>query len=529
MGALKAAQASREVTGIEPEDLWALGDELSYRVDISLANASADGSFDVVFRRDAGDVEIQPPSSAAGVGPKPWVRYANHPLDEKLARKIASILREFLKERLPHYMVPARYVLLRNLPLTPAGKVDRHCLPAPDLSERISGATYAPPRTREEQALARIWADVLGIKRVGISDNFFDLGGHSLKATQVVSRIHRDLYVQIAVRDIFIHPTIAELAARIGTEQATRYASIPNAAEAEHYPLSHAQRRLWVLSQMEGGSAAYNMPAALLLEGAIEVEAFRSAFSALVRRHESLRTTFVVVDGMPRQKILPRMDLVIPLVDLSEEDDPEEVARGLALDDAVTPFDLERGSPTRALLLKLGDDRHVLLLNMHHIISDDWSMDVLVREFVQLYAARSRGETLTLPPLSIQYRDYACWQNDYLRSDAAAVHRAYWNEKLAGELPTLDLATDLPRPPVKTYAGQSLAFRLDAERTAALGALGRENNASLFMTLVALVKVLLHRYTGQEDIIVGSPIAGRNHAELEDQIGFYVNMLPLRD
>ncbi|HSO75398.1 MAG TPA: amino acid adenylation domain-containing protein, partial [Blastocatellia bacterium] len=525
---LKSALDELDCSGLEPEDLWQLGKDLSYRVDISLANSYADGSFDVVFQRDV-DTASPPPLFADEVELQPWNRYANNPLHEKLERKVTPLIREFLKEKLPNYMVPSDFVLLQHLPLTPAGKVDRQSLPAPDLSKRILEKGFVAPRNREEQALARIWADVLGLEQVGVTNNFFELGGHSLKATQVVSRIHRDLQVEIALRDIFNHPTIAELAANIGAGETTQFVSIPKAPEAEHYPLSHAQRRLWVLSQMENGSAAYNMPMALLLEGLLDAQAFQTAFSTIVQRHESLRTAFVIVDGVPRQRIVESVDCTIEERDLSEEDQPEAAARELALADAAVPFDLQRGNLIRTSLLKLGDNRHVLLCNMHHIISDAWSMDVLVREFVQLYAAISRGETLALAELPIQYRDYACWQNDYLISEAAARHREYWHQKLAGELPVLNLATDLPRPPEKTFHGRNLAFRIGSGETAALTALGRRQNASLFMTLVALVKTLLYRYTGQEEILIGFPIAGRYHSELEDQIGFYINTLPLRD
>jgi len=528
-GDLKAALAQKTRVGLEPEDLWHLGRELSYQVDLSLASSYPDGSYDVVFRRQVGAHALPPLSFAGDLVPRPWNRYANNPLHEKLARTMTPRLREFLKEKLPHYMIPAHYMVLPCLPRTPAGKVDRQALPAPDPSQRASDESYFAPRDREEQALARIWADILGLTRVGIHNNFFELGGHSLKATQVVSRIQRELHVRVALRDVFNHPTIAELAPRLRSSESAQHIPIPRVAEADLYPLSHAQRRLWVLSQMEGGSTAYNMPVALLMEGPIEVEAFQVVLSRLARRHESLRTAFVVVDGVPRQRILPEGDCVVGFVDLSGEDDPEEVAHRLALEDAAAPFELERGTLVRLSLLRLNVNRHVLLFNTHHIISDDRSMNVLIREFVQLYSAVARGESVTLPPLPIQYRDYSAWQNEYLGSAAAAVHRDYWHRKLAGVLPLMNLATDRARPPVRTYNGRTFGFQLDAHQTAALLAVGRERNASLFMTLVAVTKVLLYRYTGQEEILVGFPISGRDHLDLENQIGLYINTLPLRD
>ena len=425
-------------------------------------------------------------------------------------------------------MVPSSITLLSHLPVTPAGKLDRQSLPAPDLSERMADGAYVAPRTREEQALARIWADILGLTRVGIHNNFFELGGHSLKATQVISRIHRELGIQVPLRELFSRPTIAELAPRLVSVPTTALAAIPRAPDAEHYPLSHAQRRLWVLAQIEGASAAYNMPIALLLEGPLDLDAFSTAYAGLVERHESLRTVFVVIDGVPRQRILPAAGSRLAVVDLTGAPHPEDAARELALADAAAPFDLER-NPVRASLLVLAAHRFVLLLNMHHIVSDDRSLDVFMSEFVQLYAARSRGTDAALPPLAVQYRDYASWQHDFLAGDAVAAHRDYWHRKLAGDLPALDLPTDLPRPPIQTYRGQTLSFRVGAEQFAALSTLARERHASAFMALVALVKVLLYRHTGQDEIVLGFPISGRTHSDLENQIGFYVNTLPLRD
>jgi hypothetical protein len=248
-----------------------------------------------------------------------------------------------------------------------------------------------------------------------------------------------------------------------------------------------------------------------------------------VRRHESLRTTFVVIDEEPRQKIHVSIDSHISFIDLTQDVRPEERARELALEDARKQFDLVAGPLIRLSLLKLAEERHVLLFNMHHIISDDWSMTVLVREFVHLYECINKPEAGSLPSLSIQYRDYAIWQKRLLKSDAAAVHRDYWHQKLSGELPVLNLPTDLSRPLIKTYNGRTLAFNLGAKQTKALQSFCRRQNVSLFMTLVAVVKVLLHRYTDQTDIIVGCPIAGRNHTDLEDQIGFYINTIALRD
>ncbi|MGH8575096.1 MAG: phosphopantetheine-binding protein, partial [Gammaproteobacteria bacterium] len=285
VGDIKVLAASSARAGLEPEDLWRLAGECSYRADLSFAEGSPDGSFDAVFRPLAVADWEPSPTFAPDQAAQPWSRYANNPLHEKLARRIVPELREFLKEKLPHYMLPSHFTLLPNLPLTPAGKVDRLALPPPDFSARVADQAYVAPRGPEEQVLASIWADILGLSRVGIHNNFFELGGHSLKATQVVSRIQRELGAEVPLRDLFNHPTIAELAPRLLVADAAAYVAIPKAPDAEHYPLSHAQRRLWVLSQLDGASAAYNMPMALLLEGPIDGAAFDRAYARLIERH----------------------------------------------------------------------------------------------------------------------------------------------------------------------------------------------------------------------------------------------------
>ena len=384
------------------------------------------------------------------------------------------------------------------------------------------------PRNKLERSLAAIWQDLLNLEKVGVRDNFFELGGHSLKATQVVSRIHKDLGIEVALREIFNQPTIEELAREIASRTPTAYASIPKVPDAPHYPVSHAQRRLWVLSQMGDSSTAYSMPDALLLEGPIDPQALEHAFAALIQRHESLRTTFITVDEDLRQVVHPAIDARLSFIDLTTVPQPEVQARELARQDAQSLFDLQHGPLIRFSLLKLAPDRHVLLSNMHHIISDGWSIAVLEREFITLYHAFLQGQYLALPPLRIQYRDFACWQNSLLESHDAAPHRDYWLENLSGQIPALNLPADFPRPAVKTFNGKTFSFSLSPAQSSALIAFSRQHNVTLFMTLAALLNVLLQRYSGQHDIIIGCPVAGRDHADLKDQIGFYVNTLPLR-
>ena len=530
VAAFRDTLESEAPTGLEPEEVRALGEELGYAVQISLGAGAADGSFDVVFQRRTGEAPVREADflQYATTAPLPWASYANNPLHEKLAREVVPQVRGYLRERLPVYMVPADFVVVEALPLLPSGKVDRRALPAPNTAGDPVGAEFVAPRTPAEERLSAIWAAVLGLERVGVTANFFELGGHSLKATQVVSRILKEFGAEVALRELFNRPTVAELAREVEARRRTNFEAITHVPDAPHYPLSHAQLRLWVLAQMEGASVAYNMPAALLLDGKVDFNSFDRAMEEIAARHEALRTTFVTIEGEPRQLVHAAPLAKLEIASLENETDPVERARALALEDASNPFDLERGPLLRATLLRLGSNRHALLFNLHHIIADDWSLGVFVREFMQAYAALARGASANPPPLCLQYRDYAALQNARVASAAMAVHRDYWHTRLAGELPLLNLATDFPRPPIKTYRGRSRPFVLPAALAEELNELAKRHQASLFMLLVSAVQVLLHRYTDQRDLIVGFPIAGRNHPDLEDQIGFYVNLLPLR-
>jgi amino acid adenylation domain-containing protein len=528
---LEKSEEETATKGIDPEAIWRLSQQLPYDVYIRCSEATDNGAFDVVFcHRFNTNTVTEDSIDFFNTEPalRPWKDYANNPLHERLVQRLIPTLRDFVKDRLPGHMVPSDFVVLEAMPLLPNGKVDRQALPVPEHS--MLSESYDKPRTQLEETLCQIWAHVLGRNQVGIRNNFFEIGGHSLKATQVASQIHKELAVEIPLRSIFSHPTIEGLAKEIASKKSTAYRAIEKIPDAPHYPLSHAQRRLWVLSQMDEGSAAYHMPEALLLEGKVDPEAFEEVLQMLIHRHEALRTTFITVDAEPRQKVHDHIDFRISFVDLTQEEaDPEACAQKLAIEDAKNLFNLEQGPLVRLSLLKLGPTRHVLLFNMHHIISDGWSMDVLVREFVQLYKAIHQGEKPSLlAPLSIQYRDYAIWQNNLLTGDSVAQSQRYWHNKLSGHIPVLNLPTDFPRPSVKTFNGKKLLFIMDKEQTQTLLTFSLQHRVSLFMTLVSHVKVLLYRYTGQKDIIVGFPMAGRNHPDLEGQIGFYVNTLALR-
>jgi amino acid adenylation domain-containing protein len=443
-------------------------------------------------------------------------------------------LRSLLKRSLPDYMVPSAFVLLRELPLTPNGKIDRRALVGIEASpaESTEAGTRAP-RNYVEEVLAGIWSDVLG-QVVEVTDNFFDLGGHSLLVTRVVSRIREAFGIELPVRRLFEQPTIAELAesveAALGVGEALEVPPIEPAPRTSPLPLSFSQRRLWFLDQLDPGSAVYNIPYPLSLEGRLDLPVLQSAFAEVVRRHEALRTTFPSLDGEPYQAIAPAGPFPLPIVDLGglPVGSREVEASALVERDALRPFDLGAGPLFRAALLRLEPERHLLLLAMHHIVSDGWSLEILLRELAALYAAVAAGRPSSLPELPVQYADFAVWQQRWLSGEALSRHLEHWRRQLAGAPAGLDLPTDFPRPAVQTFKGAGHSAMLPAELSAEIRAFCRREGVTLFMLLLAGFDVLLARYSGQEDVLVGSPVANRTRAEIEGLIGFFVNTLVLR-
>jgi amino acid adenylation domain-containing protein len=445
----------------------------------------------------------------------------------------ASELRRFLVERLPEYMLPSAFVTLESLPLTPNGKVDRRALPIPELTRPDLVETYAAPRTPVEELLAEIWAAVLGLDQVGVHDDFFELGGHSLLATRVVSRVRSALQVDLPLQALFEAPTVASLAARIGTDhqELGRMAPPPRPSSREGaLPLSFAQQRLWFIDQMDPGRGVYNIPVVLRLSGRLDVAALEQSLAGIVRRHEALRTSFPAVEGQPQQQIATHLKLPLTIVDLPlrSTGEPEAEVRRLATQEAQQPFDLATGPLLRVTLLRLGAEEHVLLLTLHHIVADGWSLSVLFREWGLLYQAFAAGQPSPLAELSIQYADFAVWQRQWLRGDALEAQLSYWRQQLAGAPPILELPTDFPRPPVQSFHGAYQFLSVSPGLTAALKQLSQQEGVTLFMTLLAAFQALLFRYTGQSDIVVGSPIANRNRIEIEGLIGFFANTLVLR-
>jgi len=451
----------------------------------------------------------------------------------KLIRQLAPQLRGFVKEILPDYMIPSAFVVLEALPLTPNGKIDRQALPAPD-EDIIREHEYVAPRTPDEEIIANIFASVLGLQHVGIHDNFFALGGHSLLATQLISRLKVALDVEIPLRTVFESPTVVQFEqtlTQLGTTNSKLSLSpIQPRTHSEQLPLSWAQERLWFLNQLEGSSATYNIPGVLRITGNFDLNAFEQALSEIVRRHEILRTSFPNVNGTPIQVIDPEATMNINVVDLQklEVTERETALKQQAQLEAITPFDLEIAPLIRCNLLHLDATEYLLLLTMHHIVSDGWSIGVFIQELSTLYQAFVAGEPSPLAELPIQYADFAMWQKQWLGGEVLQNQLNYWKQQLYGVPELLQLPTDRPRPSVQTYRGAIQGFTLSANLTQKLQTLSRESGTTLFMTLLAAFATLLYRYTSQSDIVIGSPIANRNRSEIESLIGFFVNTLVLK-
>ena len=451
------------------------------------------------------------------------------------AAPAATDLRAFLADRLPAYMVPSAFVTLDALPLTPNGKVDRRALPAPELAAE-GGAPFVAPRGPIEETLAGIFSELLRIPadRVGAHDGFFELGGHSLLATQAVTRVRSALGVELPLRALFEAPTPAELASRVeAAMKAERGAVAPPIVPVPRVgpmPLSFAQERLWLIHELDPTDPSYVVPYPARFEGALDLAALERAIAEIVRRHEVLRTTYALAGGKPVAVIHDDVETPLPVRSLSHlaEDEREAALRAALAEEARRPYDLANGPALRAIVFELGPDDHVLHLAMHHIASDGWTIGVLAREITALYDAFSRGLPSPLLELPIQYADYAAWQRAWLAGDVLATQIEHSKRRLAGAPGALDLPTDRPRPPVPSRRGAMRPFALDAASTAKIRDLARREGATLFMVLLAALDVVLHRWSGQADILVGTPIAGRTRAEIEGLVGCFVNTLVMR-
>ncbi|HEX8242473.1 MAG TPA: condensation domain-containing protein, partial [Longimicrobium sp.] len=438
-------------------------------------------------------------------------------------------LRAHLSARLPGHMIPAAFVRLEALPLTPNGKLDRRALPAPE-NDALGVRAYEAPLGEAEEVLAGIWSELLGVERVGRRDDFFDLGGHSLLAVRVVSRVREALGVEAAIGDLFVRPVLADFARGLETASRAELPPIAPADRGRDLPLSFAQQRLWFLDQIERAGAAYHMPTRLRLRGELDRGALVRALDRIVARHEALRTTFAAADGEPVQRIAPAEESPFHLVEHDLRADSEAGAKlqRVMAEEAGAPFDLARGPLIRGRLIRLGAEDHVLLVTMHHIVSDGWSMGVLTRELSALYTAFHAGEPDPLPPLPVQYADYAAWQRRWVEGEVLQAQADYWRKTLSGAPELLELPTDHPRPARQDFAGAAVGLVLDEALTAGLKALSQRHGATLFMTELAGWATVLSRLSGQDDVVVGTPTANRGRSEIEGLIGFFVNTLALR-
>ncbi|MGF1523402.1 MAG: condensation domain-containing protein, partial [Leptolyngbyaceae cyanobacterium] len=523
------------------ERLYKTGDLVRYRLDGTLTFL---GRLDHQvklrgFRIELGEIEAalqlheQVQQGVVQVRQERLVAYLvpAHSSPDEGVESLAKTLRASLQQRLPAYMIPTAFVPLASFPLTPNGKIDRQKLPEPDLQQPTS--EFVAARSPLEEALSQIWAQVLGLEQVSIHDNFFELGGHSLRATQVMSQLRAVFQIEIPLRSLFAHPTIAALAAQVAiaqqTDSLTQSNAISPAPRDRPLPLSFAQQRLWFLDQLQPGNAAYTMPTAVRLQGDLDLDALQQSLDALMQRQEGLRTRFAIADGQPIQVVdspTPFAFTVESLESLSPSDQQTTLQQRI-VEATHHPFDLTRSPLCRLVLLRLAEAEHVAIFTLHHIITDGWSMGVLVRELAALYTAYATGHPPSLPPLPIQYADFAVWQRQWLQGEVLEQQLTYWHQQLAGSQPMV-LPSDRPRSEIPNLQGGTEPFHLTAGVTAQLRSLSRTADASLFMMLLAGFNVLLARHSQREDIVVGTDVANRNRAELEGVIGFFVNLLVLR-
>ena len=440
----------------------------------------------------------------------------------------AAQLREYLRSRLPEYMVPAAVIKMTELPLTASGKLNRRALPAPQTAE---AASRQQARTAVEEILLGIWSDVLGREDFGVEDNFFELGGHSLLATQVISRIRAAFGVDLPLVLLFESPTIVGLATRVqaGMQDARPIALPPICPVTREgkLPLSFAQQRLWFIHQLEPSSNAYNIPYALHLRGAVDIYSLKNAINEIARRHEVLRTSFPSADGIPLQLISPTSNIPLPIIDLTSVSMPMPLARSLAHQEFDRPFDLENGPVLRALLIALRPDEFVLSLTIHHIAADGWSVGILIREFSALYQAFLDGRSSPLEELAVQYGDFAVWQRRWLRGEVLEEQLSYWKRELEG-LERLEMPTDYARPAMAGHRGGLQEWVMGEELAEKVKRVSRQEGVTVYMTLLGGLAVLLSRYSGQSDIAIGTDVANRNQMEAEGLIGYFINQLVMR-
>jgi non-ribosomal peptide synthetase component F/acyl carrier protein len=525
--------------------LYRTGDEVRYRGDGVLEyEGRRDGQVKVRgYRIELGEIE-------AALEQHPGVRQAvvvvseNNSGDRRLighviARNDRAVknaeLMSFLRPRLPVYMLPSTLIVIDSLPLLPNGKVDRDALAAARLVDQESNGHAIAPRTLIEESLAGIWTQILGTNRsLTLQDNFFELGGHSLLATRLVSRVREVFEVDFPLGQLFDSPTVATMAEGIETllraGSKTLLPPIERVARDGELLLSFAQQRLWFMHHLDPDTTFYNLPTAVRIHGKLDRDALARSINEIVHRHEVLRTTFTQVNGTPTQIIIPRQEIEVTDIDLSRypERQREAEAHRIAAEDSKQTFDLAQGPLLRATLIKLGEEDHVFVITLHHIVFDNWSTGILIRELCALYGSFSSNVPVDLPELPIQYADFAAWQRAHLQGELLERQLSYWRERLSGQLPVLKLPTDYSRPLNPSFQSLNQSVLLSEELSSSLRSLSNHEGVTLFITMLASFYCLLYRYTGQQDLVLGSPIVNRSRPEAEGLIGFFVNHLVLR-
>ena len=522
---------------IDPADLYAVAQEIGCQVTISYSLTKPD-YFDVCFYPTTEGKRLAPvmPISSK-ISTESNQSYWINPLKGRFAKSLISQLKEQVREKLPEYMRPSAFVMLDSFPMTPSGKLDRRALPIPERDLTISKQAFIPATTSTEKKLSQIWIDVLGIDNIGITEDFFHLGGHSLLATKLVSRIREEFSLALPLRAVFEYSTIGGLADEIDSLSLVSNSTntpqdiISHLTHRENLPLSFSQSRLWFLDLLEPNTPAYNISVAFRLDGNLNQEALHQSLQIIIQRHEVLRTTFDSQDGVPIQVIHEFLEVPLTVTNLSHLDSQtqQETLKNAVKEVIISPFNLRKLPLLRVHLYQLSEDVYIFVLVIHHIISDAWSLGLMIKELSLSYTALCQDDIKFLPPLSIQYADFANWQRTTFEQTQLPAQLAYWKQKLAGAIEVLQLPTDYPRPPVVSHQGSAVSFSINKQTTEKLQKLCESQGATLFMGLLGVFSILLMRYSGQKDLLIGTPIANRNRQQVEDLIGFFVNTLVIRN
>ncbi|AOX01050.1 hypothetical protein BJP34_17820 [Moorena producens PAL-8-15-08-1] len=527
---LRRKLESKETKSIDPERLYELSASLGYSLELCWSAQGGPELMDGVFVRSelAQEGIVLTPLTQKSVVAGNWENYGNNPLISQLRKELIPQLREYLESRLPEYMVPSKLMVLSQLPLTPNGKVDRKALPVPDVASSVL-TEYVAPETETQKVLAEIWAEVLGIEKVGIHDNFFDLGGHSLMATKVVSRVRNTFNLELSLSKLFQNPTIAQLAEVLVEQELEQKESqiIPRVSREQEFPLSYSQEAIWFWYQLLPEHPYWNGTFSFTLDGILNLSALEQSFNEIIRRHESLRTYFPTVGGKPTQVISTVAKINLSVVELPPS--PEQITqlKQLIRNEAQKPFDLAKSPPLRVTIVQLSPETHVLMLRMHHIIYDGWSIGILASELYKLYGAYSQGSPFSLSELPIQYADYAHWERQNI-AEILEEYLSYWRQKLAGTSSISPLLTDRRRPEVQSFKGGAEIFNLSQNLIQKLTQLGQKSSTTFFTIMLSAIFVLLYRCSGESDLIVGTITAKRNRVEIEPLIGLFSDLLPIR-